>query len=493
MRETEIWALQYETDGRYKDAAYLYSRIHSDCKEDSQILPTLATLYEKMGDYPAAELAQEKLIGIVLVGGLGGDPENITCEVKALSRLLSFFHTRLQVLGSASQIYAKMSIVYRAAVFDLEQLNAALLDQGLIVMDYLDEWMCSSLHVAVKKDAPNLARLLLQKEANPNLPDGSGATPLHIAVENKRDDIVQLLLDHGADTEIEDIRGNTAFQIASSKRRNESILLLLIQKGANIEARDALKRTPLGNAIVSDSPSTAKFLIRHGADVNATYNLNKNLGTLLFEAVRREKIWAVNLLLEKGADVQARNEFGETTLYEAVQDGQESMVKMLLDHDRRIVTAVLPRWSSMLYYAMSMGNLTIVEMIIKAGADIDAQNSLGDTPLHCSMYKYLPGHTFNIVSLLLASGAQVNIKNNVGETSLHFAIRHGRSEAVQMLLNAGAEPGLLSADGKTALDMASHYRSKFREDPRYEEIWKLLNSHINSEDVALGSRRPVEW
>ena len=44
VQETEAWAQQYETDGRYKDAAYLYARINSDLKQNSQVVPTLAAV-----------------------------------------------------------------------------------------------------------------------------------------------------------------------------------------------------------------------------------------------------------------------------------------------------------------------------------------------------------------------------------------------------------------------------------------------------------------
>ena len=138
LNETEAWAQQYEADGRYRDAAYLYGRIHSDLTQESRIVPGLTAFYEKMGDYPAAEFAQAMLIETIFAGGWDDTNEEYTCEVNTISRLLSIFHTRLQVLGPASQTYAKLSIVYRAAILDLEQLNTALFEQGLIVLDYFD-------------------------------------------------------------------------------------------------------------------------------------------------------------------------------------------------------------------------------------------------------------------------------------------------------------------------------------------------------------------
>ena len=383
MKETEVWAQQYEADGRYKDAAYLHGRIRHDLKEENQIVPTLAAVYEKIGDYPAAELAQEKLLRIMLAEGWVGTNKEQVREVETLSRLLNLFHTRLQVLGSASQTYAKLSILYRAAALDLEQLNAALFDQGLIVLDYLDQMSFSSLHIAVKKNAPNLALLLLQRRANLNLKDDIGKTPLHLAVYYGIEEMVKLLLNWGADTEIEDMRGSTPIQIASSSRRNESILLLLIDKGADIETRDSEGQTPLGKAIDSDSPSSTQILIRHGADVNAKSSRRYDRGTLLFEAVKQKKEWAVKLLLEKGANPQAVDFMGRQALCYAVEAGQESMVKVLLDYGgiQHVIADPLHK-TTLLHLAVREENLTIVEMVLKAGADTNEQDSQGDTSLH---------------------------------------------------------------------------------------------------------------
>ena len=253
VKEAEAWAQQYETDGRFKDAAYLYGRIHSDLKREPRLVPSLAAVYEKIGDFPAAELAQEELMQIVFAAGWEATNDERIREVNTISRLFGLFHDRLQVLGSASQDYAKLSITYRAAILDLELLNVTLLDQGLILLNNCDQWTCCSLHIAARKIAPNLALLLLQRQANPNLTDENGATPLHIAVENGTEEVVQLMLDHGADTEIKNNHGNTALLAALSTRRNEAMLSLLIEKGADIEARDSLRRTPLCKAIESNS------------------------------------------------------------------------------------------------------------------------------------------------------------------------------------------------------------------------------------------------
>ena len=469
VKETEVWAQQYEADGRYKDAAYLYGRVHSDLKEESRIVPTLAAVYEKMGDYPAAELAQEKLMRIMLAKRWLNTNEEQVREAETLSRLLNLFHTRLQVLGPASQTYAKLSIVYRAAGLDFEHLNAALLDQGLIVLDYLDQLGTSFLHVAVNNNAPNLARLLLQKGANIDLKDNCGDTSLHIAVKTGSEEMVKMLLYWEADTEIKNTHGRTPIQTASLRGKNESILLLLIGKRADVETRDLMGLTPLGNAIESDSPSSAQILIEHGANVNATWS---HFGsTLLCKAVWQKKDWAVKMLLKKGANPQAIDSEGrQQALYYAVEDGEESVVKMLLDHG-----AMLNK--TLLHLAVSGANSTIIEMILNAGADTNEKDHWDNAPLH-NVVLCGPTDLAQIVGLLLKFGAQVNISNNHAETPLHLAVWHRRIEVVPMLLDAGADLRLVDIYGNTALGR-TRYRSGCSPDPRDKEIWQMLETHTN--------------
>ena len=486
VEEIEAWARQHETEGRYKDAAYLYGRIHSDL--ESSIVPTLAAVYEKLGDLPAAEIALERSMGIIVTKGLVQSDEKQIREVDEVSRLFDLFHRRFQVLGSISQTYAKLTIVYRAAVLDSAPLNRNLFDQGLVMLDRSDQCNCCSLHVAVRKNAPNLVHLLLQHGANPNLKDDVGATPLHLATRNKAGEIVQmllshradpeikhhdgstplhlavrnkageivrLLLNHGAETKIKNKDGSTALHIALFDSQDVTILSYLIEKNADIEARDSLGRTPLCNAIVSNSPTFARYLIRHGADADALCDASNTLGTLLFEAVRQRREWAVEALLDGGAHLRARDSTGRQALYYAVRRGQESMVKVFLDHgaaETRTIGPVSTSGSTLLHCAMIEPNLTIVEMILKAGFDVNEQDLVGDTALHNLMRTGEPPLE-RIVNLLIDHGAQVDFANNAGDTPLHLAVLHGRSTIWQTLLDAGADPHRRNYDGHTPSSM----------------------------------------
>ncbi len=351
------------------------------------------------------------------------------------------------------------------------------------MLNNLDPWGCSPLHIAARKRAPNLVRLLLQKGAPLNLKDGSGVTSLHIAVGHGTERIVQLLLNNGADTEVKDIHGNTAVQRALFKRKDvvPRSLFLLMEKGADIEARDRFGRTPLCNAISSNQPIIARHLIKHGADANAKCDTSNTLGTLLFEAVRQKKEWAVELLLEGGADLQARDMNGRRVLYYAVRGGQESMVKVLLDHGatETLTTGLVSNTgSTLLHCAMIKPNLAIVEMILKAGVDINGQDLIGDTALH-GLVRACPQLLEQTVSLLLNLGAEVDMGNNDSDTPLHLAVFYDRPQVAHMLLDAGADPQLMNVYGHKPLTMVViGYPDS--SDAQNKEPWDIINRRMAS-------------
>ena len=325
-----------------------------------------------------------------------------------------------------------------------------------------------------------MTRFLLQKSAHLNLKDDTGATPLHIAVGNGTEEVVQLLLIHGADTEIKDNHGNTAIQTALSRKASAAILSLLIEKSANIEARDLQGRTPLCNAIISDSPTISRYLIRHGADINANCDDSGTLETLLFEAVRQRKEWALKLLLEEGANLQARDVTGRRALYYAVRRGLASIVKVLLDHGATENAAAGPAsttGSTLLHCAMFEPNVTIMEMILKAGVDTNGQDLVGDTALHTLM-RTGKSPLKQLFNLLVKFGAQINSVNFDADTPLHLAaINYRGPEILQLLLDTGADPHLTNMDGQTPLTIAQ-IRSRDTSDARDQETWNLLRTHV---------------
>jgi len=134
---------------------------------------------------------------------------------------------------------------------------------------------------------------------------------------------LQDLIERGADVRAKDDDGWTPLHWASWKD-NVEIAELLIEKGADLEAKDNSGRTPLHWAAERNYIEIAKLLLERGADVEAKDKWGE---TPLHEASRNNAIEAAKLLIERGADVEAKDNGGYTPLYLAESDEMEALFK----------------------------------------------------------------------------------------------------------------------------------------------------------------------
>jgi len=210
------------------------------------------------------------------------------------------------------------------------------------------------------------------------------------------------LIEAGANTEAEDSILYTPLHIAAS-HNSYKVTELLIASGANVNALDKDSRTPLFNIKVSDSHinrndafKTAELLIKHGADVSV---LDREGNSILYYTSETDFTELSELLIQKGVDVNHRN------------------------NDK----------CSALYIATLKAHVDTVELLICKHAEIDIQDSYGETPLmtvatYHNEIEYLDGERnfhydkkkykklLQITKLLLLGGANPEHKSNDGES-----------------------------------------------------------------------------
>ena len=96
------------------------------------------------------------------------------------------------------------------------------------------------------------------------------------------------------------------------------------------------------------------------------------------------------------------------------------------------------------------GDMASVQSQLKSGADLDARDALGRTPLYYAVYY----EHLKIAGLLVKNGANVNMKHKANKTPLHLASELGNIQMVRLLLKAGAKVNALDSDQGTPLDWA---------------------------------------
>jgi ankyrin repeat protein len=114
-----------------------------------------------------------------------------------------------------------------AVFFGHAATAAAILDAGADVNLHSRESMkISSLHSAGAARRIDLARMLLDRGANPDGRAEGGLTPLHGAAQSGQRELVQLLIEHGADVAVRDDKGRTPLDLAIESKREEVVALL---------------------------------------------------------------------------------------------------------------------------------------------------------------------------------------------------------------------------------------------------------------------------
>ncbi|MFC6978993.1 ankyrin repeat domain-containing protein [Microbulbifer taiwanensis] len=243
----------------------------------------------------------------------------------------------------------------------------------------------------------------------------------------------------------------------------------LMAAGANPDIASNSGFTPLMRAVFDGNLPAARSLVsaqvhlesrnREGwTALHLTANLAKHGGRSQDQAL-------VRLLVEAGANLNARENKGRTPLNLSVVNSRSAVLELLLASgadpdigDKRGITPLLN--------AVYDGNFAAVQALVAAGADVAAVNDRGWSALH-----YTANSVANRVvnsaerrgwsrdeataRLLIESGVNVNARDNYGFTPLFLSVANNREEIRDLLLAAGANPDIANVDGCTPLMRAA--------------------------------------
>lgn len=199
-----------------------------------------------------------------------------------------------------------------------------------------------------------------------------------------------------------------------------------IEEGADVNYSDEQYRiTPLHNAAHFGNGEVTRVLLENGADVNAK---NAEGNTPLFAAVHQQNAEVTAMLIGKGADVNAKNNYGYAPIRAASRNGNAEILKILIEGGGD-VNVKDNQGSTPLHVAVDEGDAETVGILIDNGADIDAIGAFGDSPIHSAVAHR---HVI-IVEMLVAKGARLTIRDRRGNTPLDIAEQAGDSELIAIL------------------------------------------------------------
>lgn len=250
-------------------------------------------------------------------------------------------------------------------------------------------------------------------------------TVLIYAVEyNKSKDIIELLIKSGADVNANSTFDKTALMFAA-KNGNKDVADLLIKVGADVNAKDYFDYTALMFAAIEGHKDIVGLLINSSADVNA---MNKYYYcTALMLAAENGYKDVVELLIKAGADVDAGFNSGFTALRYAVFEGHKDVVELLIKSGAD-VNAKDKGGLTALISAVNNGRKNIAELLVKAGADSKSTLSWA-----------VENNEYDAVRLIVELGADINAKDSEGISPLTYAMLYGRNDIEKFLRAAGAK------------------------------------------------------
>lgn len=135
-------------------------------------------------------------------------------------------------------------------------------------------------------------------------------------------------------------------------------------------------------------------------------------------------------------------------IFDLAREGDTDGVRQAIERGAD-VNAKDARGVTPLHLAASHGRTETAVFLLQNGADVNVKNELDNVPLH---WAALNGHT-EIAGYLLQSGSDVNTKNKYGETPLHLAASFGRTETAVLLLQNGADFSAKNGDGATPFEI----------------------------------------
>ena len=212
--------------------------------------------------------------------------------------------------------------------------------------------------------------------------------------------------------------------------------------------------TPLHVAALNSThPTIVSLLLDHGADANA----KSDSGWTPLHGATRPAI--ARLLIEHGADVRATNVSGRTVLHHAININSNSdMVELLLEHGADVETTD-DLDQTLLDVAVSKSNPAVVALLLDHGADTKAKDKFENTVLHSAIRwasKYNP--SIEVVALLLNRGADVGAKADFDGTPLHLAAALcPNPEVLALFLDRGADIEAMDKLGETPLHKAAQW------------------------------------
>jgi len=319
-----------------------------------------------------------------------------------------------------------------------------------------NEFGATALYAAAANPDATITGKLLAAGADPNVALLSGETPLMEAARRGNLDIVRALLTAKANPNAQEANGGQSALMWAASQRHSAVVEELVRRGADVHAGSKTGFTPLMFAAQQDDVESARILISAGANPNEVRPKSGNSYTPLIIASAMGNAKVAELLLDKGADPNAIDARGYTSLHLVVRDSDYGLDLAGKDNVVKIVKSLLAHGANpnhRLKLARNVG--TINEVSLQGATPLVLAAEVNNT---------------EAVKVLLQAGADPRIPTDQGTTALTLSAGGGTDiqrmrapeeraaavETAKLLLAAGTDVNAAGQYGWTALHAAAY-------------------------------------
>lgn len=338
----------------------------------------------------------------------------------------------------------------------------------------------TALHLAATNNHSGVVGSLISRGAPKDAKDELGLTPLMCVCQTRHTKVLKTLVDLDVDLTASSDSGETAMHYAA-KMGHLSVINHLVSRGAPLDAKSNTGATSLMLSVENSHQILSNRFLEVGADLNAR---DDDGWTALHYAAEAGHILIINELASKGASLDAKDKQGLTPIVFSIQTRQLPVLERLLERGADLNAKDSQGWTP-LHHAAYGYFPAAVDLLISKGAHLEARTSKIQhtyaTPLHVSTFRSdtsgectklilragadiealdLHGSTalilgacngaVNAIKELIACKANIEAVVQKGRTkhrALHLAKFKGKWEIIEVLLQNGADPFALDADG----------------------------------------------
>ncbi len=351
------------------------------------------------------------------------------------------------------------TLLMNAVESDNREVTGLLLEHGAKVNARTRDGRLP-VKTAVDKGYHGIVKLLLEHGADVNTRDDEGRTLIMAAANKGKVALAQLLVEYEADLRITSKNGWTVLEIAEAAQSSE-VSRVLRESGA-ISEKVYTETKKLVEAVIGGEIKAAQSALKRGADVNAKHVYGGGSGKpVLIIAAALGHTKMTRLLLDHDAAVDIKDSIvyresfskslqklafgiadrvkGNPALIFAALYGHAEIVELLLERGAD-VNAKNDMENTALSYASEYGRHAVVKTLLEHGADVNGRYFLSITAL----MEAAENGQLEVVKLLLEHGADVELKieasgSRHGWTALQIAEAEGHTEIANLLKKAGAK------------------------------------------------------